>query len=174
MLNFLNTIIFRSTSHKSGKQKIPFSSLRLIKNGVKTTSLLKLGPFFKEKEDIGLTEQKKKDLYLVENDYFLSFNNSFLCNSSNNTCWNLCKSVKQENIGYWNETSFMIKPFNTFSKWTELKTIPVLSFSWLKTIRKKQYYNIIGKIGIKKRNAGMYWDFYVAKRKKIKKKRKTI
>lgn len=49
-----------------------------------------------------------------------------------------------------------------------------LQFSWLKNIRKKQYYNIIGKIGVKKRNAGMYWKFYVNKRKKIREKRKTI
>ncbi|CAG9473956.1 conserved Plasmodium protein, unknown function [Plasmodium vivax] len=49
-----------------------------------------------------------------------------------------------------------------------------LHFSWLKTIRKKQYYKIIGKMGVKKRNAGMYWSFYVNKRKKIRKKRRTI
>ncbi|GAW82637.1 hypothetical protein, conserved [Plasmodium gonderi] len=49
-----------------------------------------------------------------------------------------------------------------------------LRFSWLKNIRKKQYYKIIGKIGVKKRNAGMYWSFYVNKRKKIRKKRRTI
>ncbi|KAI4836824.1 hypothetical protein MKS88_004629 [Plasmodium brasilianum] len=54
------------------------------------------------------------------------------------------------------------------------KSKKILLFSWLKTIRKKQYYNIIGKIGIKKRNAGMYWSFYVNKRKKIRKNRKTI
>ncbi|ANQ09698.1 Uncharacterized protein PCOAH_00046690 [Plasmodium coatneyi] len=49
-----------------------------------------------------------------------------------------------------------------------------LHFSWLKNIRKKQYYKIIGKMGVKKRNAGMYWSFYVNKRKKIRKKRRTI
>lgn len=54
------------------------------------------------------------------------------------------------------------------------KREPTLLFSWLKTIRKKQYYKIIGKIGIKKKNAGMYWSFYVNKRKKIRKKKRTI
>ncbi|WBY59784.1 hypothetical protein Py17XNL_001302991 [Plasmodium yoelii yoelii] len=91
---------------------------------------------------------------------------------NNNIIHPLCK---YKNSNYINRKFSNIQsedsPNDISHNKTKQKT---LLFSWLKTIRKKQYYKIIGKLGIKKRNAGMYWEFYVNKRKKIRKKKRTI
>ncbi|KAF5153347.1 hypothetical protein TpMuguga_01g02590 [Theileria parva strain Muguga] len=52
-------------------------------------------------------------------------------------------------------------------------------FNWIECsalddLRRQQLNKIIGKIGIKKRDAGMYWKQYKTKRIKIRKRKRVI
>lgn len=165
-----------SRGHKLVEKKFCFSSLQIIKEDTNTNYLMKRSLLFKEEADISRAERKEGHVCLMEHNFFVPFTNSFLYddNSKKHIKWNIRGNNEHKINRCYSESSFVTNQYDDFSKWSVLKRTPVLSFSWLKTIRKKQYYNIIGKIGIKKRNAGMYWKFYVAKRKKIRKKRRTI
>lgn len=176
MLKFVNTIQFLSKGHKPVEKKVFFSSVQMIKKDANASPLLKRTFLFTEEADISRAENKEGHVRLMEHNFFAPFTNSFLYddNSKKHINWNIKGNHEHKKIRCCSESSFITNQYDDFSKWSVLKKTPVLSFSWLKTIRKKQYYNIIGKIGIKKRNAGMYWKFYVAKRKKIRKKRRTI
>lgn len=181
MLSFLSGITFFSNVYKQRKGHIFFlSSLQLMKTNAKIIPTLKWDPFFKK--EIGdietVTEKKTKSLYDTHSDIYVPLTNSFLYDKRYNTHDSgktVNDGITQNNGSHYYQTFFMRNEYDNCPKYAALKkATQVLSFSWLKTIRKKQYYNIIGKIGIKKRNAGMYWKFYVAKRKKIRKKKRTI
>lgn len=49
-----------------------------------------------------------------------------------------------------------------------------LLFSYRDDLRREQFNRIVGKIGVKKRDAGIYWNQYKTKRIKIRKRKRVI
>lgn len=51
---------------------------------------------------------------------------------------------------------------------------PPIMFSYRDDLRREQFNRIVGKIGIRKRDAGIYWNQYKTKRIKIRKRKRVI
>ncbi|CRH01476.1 conserved Plasmodium protein, unknown function [Plasmodium relictum] len=140
--------------------KFNFASLQLLNINVDTSNILNY------KTPLNINEGNIKSI-LNNKSCFIPLTNCIIYDKK-------IVSSEIKNKNNIKRNSSVIIKLNTTCNLVNKENSKVLSFSWLKNVRKKQYYNIIGKIGIKKRNAGMYWSFYVNKRKKIRKKRRTI
>ncbi|GFE55370.1 nuclear nucleic acid-binding protein C1D, putative [Babesia ovis] len=55
-----------------------------------------------------------------------------------------------------------------------LSSIEPLLLSYRDDLRREQFNRIVGKIGIRKKDAGIYWNQYKTKRIKIRKRRRVI
>ncbi|CAD2099954.1 conserved Plasmodium protein, unknown function [Plasmodium vinckei brucechwatti] len=182
MLEKINTFPLIREIYRNNHQK-KFTFIKLMN---KNTDINKIFAF--KKDD----NQSPPNGYNLFGSHlsFTPFSNLLIYNNNNhNTCFEFNHNIinptynnniihtlcKHKNYDYINRNFSNIQgennPNDPLHNQTRQKA---LLFSWLKTIRKKQYYKIIGKLGIKKRNAGMYWEFYVNKRKKIRKKKRTI
>ncbi|SBS86771.1 conserved Plasmodium protein, unknown function [Plasmodium ovale] len=161
--------------------KANFTCTQLVNKNMDITNKSILRTFImNELVESGNKSIDKKTCFLPFSSNFISYEkvlNMDVNNISNigggyNTQTCTPKSVESPNESTFSTDAMRSK--NITTNILNKRSNKILLFSWLKNIRKKQYYNIIGKLGIKKRNAGMYWNFYVNKRKKIRKKRKTI
>ncbi|CRG94645.1 conserved Plasmodium protein, unknown function [Plasmodium gallinaceum] len=144
----------------NNKCKVSFTSLQLLNKNFDTNNILSF------KTTLHVNEGNMKNM-LSDKNFCIPLTNCIIYDKKD-----IYSEIKSKNIIKRNSTENM--KLNTPCNLVNKENSRILSFSWLKNVRKKQYYNIIGKIGIKKRNAGMYWSFYVNKRKKIRKKRRTI
>ncbi|SCM07034.1 conserved Plasmodium protein, unknown function [Plasmodium chabaudi chabaudi] len=184
MLEKINTFPLIREIYRNNHQK-KFAFIKLMN---KNTDINKIFPFNKD------ANQSPPNGYNLFGSQFsftpfsnlLIYNNN---NNNNNTCFEFNHNTinptynnniihplcKHKNSDYINRKfSNILGEDNPNGTSYNKEKQQTLLFSWLKTIRKKQYYKIIGKLGIKKRNAGMYWEFYVNKRKKIRRNKRTI
>ncbi|KYN96042.1 hypothetical protein PGSY75_1444900 [Plasmodium gaboni] len=172
MIKLINGIFLRSKYYYKNYGKVNYSSLQLFQKNVnKYTDIIKMFTVNKNEENMKCSFDNK-------NIYYMPLCNSFIYNKEKDASLYIKKIKNRNNDNNKNDNNSYDdhKSIQNYcnDKNVNMKNEKVLLFSWLKTVRKKQYYNIIGKIGIKKKNAGMYWSFYVNKRKKIRKKRRTI
>ncbi|EDO05722.1 uncharacterized protein BBOV_IV001250 [Babesia bovis T2Bo] len=63
----------------------------------------------------------------------------------------------------------IISPVNTVAG-----TDSPMELAYRDDIRREQFNRIVGKVGIRKRDAGVYWKQYKQKRMKIRKRRRVI
>ncbi|CXI89635.1 conserved Plasmodium protein, unknown function [Plasmodium berghei] len=182
MIKKINTFPLIREIYRNNHQK-KFAFIKLMN---KNTDINKIFAF---KKDANQSPKNGYNLFR-EQIIFTPFSNLLIYNNNNNNiCFEFDHNTinptynnniihplcKYKNSDYINRKFSNMQGEDTSNDTLHNKTKKkTLLFSWLKTVRKKQYYKIIGKLGIKKRNAGMYWEFYVNKRKKIRKKKRTI
>ncbi|KYN94102.1 hypothetical protein PRSY57_1444200 [Plasmodium reichenowi] len=172
MIKKINGIFLTSKYYYKKYGRVNYSSLQLFqKNVSKYTDIIKMFT-------VNKNEKNMNCLYDNKIIYYMPLCNSFIYHKEKDACSHIKKIKNRNNDNYKNDNNYYDdhKCIQNYcnDKNVRMKNDKVLLFSWLKNVRKKQYYNIIGKIGIKKKNAGMYWSFYINKRKKIRKKRRTI
>ncbi|AFZ80474.1 hypothetical protein BEWA_033270 [Theileria equi strain WA] len=74
----------------------------------------------------------------------------------------------------YNRTHLLLENCSILPGIVKAQSIEDISCSPRDDLRKEQFTRIIGKIGIKKRDAGPYWKRYKEKRIKIRKRKRVI